>query len=154
MYGYHQGILWPFRMDQHMMGATDPDHLPACPAERPHHTLAFDLRQQRHVSLEYGANHLVDAALDLRVVGEGPDHGYLTGLPRRDPLLGKLAGVDEEAGAHALAEAVLLQVPHLLAQLRQVQGDGLAHAALVLDDAGLYVPGRVAKLDGDEALAG
>ncbi len=30
-------------------------------------------------SLEYGGHHLLDATLDLGVVGEGPDHSHLAG---------------------------------------------------------------------------
>src|SRR3990172_1047030 len=104
--------------------------------------------------LEYRAHHLFDAALHLRVVGKGPHHGHLTGLSRRYPLLDKLAGIDEEPRAHPFAEAVLLEVAHLLAQLGELEGHRLRDATLVGDNARLELPRRIAELDGDEALAG
>src|SRR3990172_5798073 len=100
------------------------------------------------------AHHFFDAALDVQVVGQRPDDGHLAGASRLDPLGDPPAGVDEQAGADAFAQAVLLQVAHLLAQLGKVFRHRGAHAALMLDNARLDLARRVAELDGDEALAG
>ena len=51
-------------------------------------------------------------------------------------------------------EAVLAQVAHLLAQLRQVVRHALVDAGLVRDDLGFLLARRVVELDRDEALAG
>ena len=69
------------------------------------------------------------------------------------PCVDQLAGVDEQARADALAEAVLAQVAHLLAELREVLRDLLGDAALVRDDLRLQLLARVGELDRDEALA-
>src|SRR3972149_522312 len=78
----------------------------------------------------------------------------LAGAAGGDALVDQPAGVDEETRAHPLRQAVLLEVAHLLAQLRQVVGDSLRDPCLVADDARLLVPWRVTELNGHETLAG
>src|SRR5579883_2557437 len=78
------------------------------------------VRGEQRSSLEDRRDYFLDAALYLGIVGECPDDTNLAGTTRRDPLGDELAGVDEEAGAYPLGEAVLAQVAHLLAQLRQL----------------------------------
>src|SRR3990172_11844856 len=103
--------------------------------------------------LEDGADDFLDAALNVGVIGQGPHDADLTGAAGGDALLDELAGVDEEAGADALAETVLAQVAHLFPQLGEVVGGLGRDAALVLDDLRLELLARVGELQRDEALA-
>src|SRR4030042_2037256 len=105
-------------------------------------------------SLEYGRHNLFDAALQLPVVAERPDDGRLAGLPRRHALGHELPGVDQEARAHSLRQAVLLEMAHFLAQLRQLARDLRHDRRLVGDDLRLLLAAGIAELDGDGALAG
>ena len=65
-----------------------------------------------------------------------------------------MPGVDEEAGAHTLAESRAAQSADLLAEGRERERGVGVDAALVADDLGLAVARRVVELERDEALAG
>src|SRR4051794_14683953 len=108
----------------------------------------------RRFSFEDRRDYFLDAALHLDIVGQRPHDTHLAGATSWYPLGDQLAGVDQQAGAHALTQPVLAQVPHLFTQLRQLGGRREIDPCLVLDDAGLDLAGRVGEIDRDEALPG
>ena len=104
--------------------------------------------------LEDRGSHFLETALKFRVVGQGPDDGNLGGAAGLDAFRHQPAGVDQQAGAGALLQAVLFQVADLLAQFGQRVRVFLGATALTLDDLSLDIGGGVVELDGDEPLAG
>src|SRR5438309_1124937 len=84
--------------------------------------------------LENRRHYLFDTALDVAVVGKRPDDCDLAGSARRNTLVDQLARVDQQPRADSFGQAVLLQVPHLLAKFGQLHRDVIADTRLVRDD--------------------
>src|SRR5207249_7657125 len=108
----------------------------------------------RRVSPEDRLSQLSDRALALGIVGERLADRDLARAARRHTALHELGGIDEEPRADPLLEPARLQMPHLLAELRQLERDLHRRAALVRDHLRLAVARRIVELDGDEALPG
>ena len=69
------------------------------------------------------------------IVGDGAADRDFAGALNADALGHQLRGVDQQPGGGALLEAVLAQLAHLLAELREVGGRLEIDATLVRDDA-------------------
>src|SRR5690606_17584776 len=103
-------------------------HLPSGRARWPPPGPVDRGRAARRLLVEDRGYDFLDGALHLDVVRERPHDTRLAGAARRDAVRDQLADVDQQTGGDALGEAVLLEVAHLLGQLRQLLRGVTVHA--------------------------